>query len=424
MMDNVALRERGPVRFMGTLKLTNANRACLSEQGKHRLRRDLSRRFGREGEQHFNSPKFKVKINVCGELFAEPQGLDSSDVPTIVARDTSTMLEHEFEVRSLHTQTYALSRRYLAEWKLLREIITIADSNKGKTIVARTPRWLVSEYLKANAEHFHEINQNPSLDTRHVHRAEVYNLLAQYGQWLLNKVSKAKLLDKPSLSEFLEEAGKLRQSQCAGNIDDLEQRWPQDELMSDHEEQATQDISMEPEDILYEHDYQHTYRQVGGRQASSELFADWQILPEDEEFAMYTKPEVLAAVPDALFYREPIFPAGSRWYCPVDTCDYSIHLREAYRMKFKWMGDDDRKFLRSGFWCPTTDRAVELFNDIVEHHFYEHLRMAGIKHVARHCHGRDAMGNSQYELIELNGPRQVKPEYDRFKFEWVNAYHH
>lgn len=137
------------------------------------------------------------------------------------------------------------------------------------------------------------------------------------------------------------------------------------------------------------------------------------MFPEDEEFAMDTRPEVLAAVPEELLYHEPVFPAGSRWYCPAFKCDYCIILREAYLMDFKWMSNDDRNFLRSGLWCPTTDRAVELFNDAVEDHFYQHLRKAGIKHVARRFRGRDAMGNPQFETIELNGPRQVKPEYDR-----------
>lgn len=76
MMDNMALRECGPVYFMGTLKLTDENKICLTERGRQRLRQDLLRRFGREGEIRFNSQKFKAKVKVWGELFAEPRGLD------------------------------------------------------------------------------------------------------------------------------------------------------------------------------------------------------------------------------------------------------------------------------------------------------------------------------------------------------------
>ena len=99
-------RDRGPVFFMGVLKLTDRNRVCLTRDGARRLRQELSRRFGRAGEQYFDGSGLSLKVKVCGELFAEPIGLDSqfhssflcidflmgallaTDEFTIVARDT------------------------------------------------------------------------------------------------------------------------------------------------------------------------------------------------------------------------------------------------------------------------------------------------------------------------------------------------
>ena len=41
--------------------------------------------------------------------------------------------------------------------------------------------------------------------------------------------------------------------------------------------------------------------------------------------------------------------------------------------------------------------------------------MAGIKHVARRCVGRDALNNPRYQFVVLDGPRQVKPDYDQVR---------
>lgn len=168
------------------------------------------------------------------------------------------MVEHEFRVRSLHARSYALSREYLAKWKLLREIISITNDNKKTPVGERTPGWFVSKYLEANSEYFNEMKEDDSLGVRHVHRAEVYNMLAEHHQWLREKITKLKLLNKHTMSEFAKEAGRIRKNETYGECDDLEQRWRSDELVSDREEEVNESVPMDAEDIIYENDYQHT----------------------------------------------------------------------------------------------------------------------------------------------------------------------
>ena len=76
IVEDKTLRDRGPVYFMGSLELTSRNKACLSEQGRQRLCKDLSRRRnGMDVGHFFNGESFNVKVDVCGELFGEPLGL-------------------------------------------------------------------------------------------------------------------------------------------------------------------------------------------------------------------------------------------------------------------------------------------------------------------------------------------------------------
>lgn len=56
---------------MGTLKITDANKKRLSEEGKQRLLDDLAR------HKKYSGPAFAATVKICGQLFGEPGGLES-----------------------------------------------------------------------------------------------------------------------------------------------------------------------------------------------------------------------------------------------------------------------------------------------------------------------------------------------------------
>lgn len=342
-------------------------------------------------------------------------------------------------MQTLHVQSYALSRKFLSKWAVFREIISLARRYDQTPLVERTPRWLVTKYLEANLEHFNANNPDRTQTPRHVHRAEVYTMFGRHSRWLQGKITKDKLLDKNAWKRFVHEVEiRWKDFNAAGpkrdphDCDQLDELWPEeDEILP--EEQAVPEDRMELDDDLYiDHDYENTvslccespfvhseltqtflhakYHRVGAGQAGLDPLLE-QPQDEDERNETLTDPAVLAAVPKLLHSRPPPFPTNSEWYCPIDSCSYTIVLREAYKKKFEWMDEDDKQFLRSQRWGPTDGRAVELFYDIVEHHFYEHLEMAGIKHIARRYVGKDVQGRPCYEDVEIKGPRQVLPEY-------------
>lgn len=119
-----------------------------------------------------------------------------------------------------------------------------------------------------------------------------------------------------------------------------------------------------------------------------------------------TNPDVFAAVKKMLLHQEPAFPTTSRWRCP--ECNHQVNLR--HNGHFYWMNEADKRLLFSKEWGPTNGEAVELFHDIVEHHFYEHLEMSGIKYMACRPTGTDIRGQQRYDLVQLSGPRQLKDE--------------
>lgn len=108
------------------------------------------------------------------------------------------------------------------------------------------------------------------------------------------------------------------------------------------------------------------------------------------------------------------------------------------------MNAADRRLLSSNEWGPTNGTAVDLFHDIVEHHFYEHLEMAGIKHMACRLIGTDIRGQQQYDFVQLCGPGQIRDEFigvsvsksgcifffslniqmSQYKFEWKKPGNH
>lgn len=82
IVDNKIIRDRGPILFMGTLRITAENKGCLTEDGEQRLRQDLSYRIGRMDKQYFHSPDFTVTVDICGELFLEPRELECQSLVT------------------------------------------------------------------------------------------------------------------------------------------------------------------------------------------------------------------------------------------------------------------------------------------------------------------------------------------------------
>lgn len=177
-------------------------------------------------------------------------------------------------MQSLHVQSYARSRIYLSKWRVFREINILAGQNEATSVQERSPRWLVKRYLEANLIDFENNNKDhPTYTPRHVHRSEVFNLLARHCYWLTEKLSKQRpaVVDTAAWKKFVayvnprleglrvpNQANHINQLDC----NDIDEFFSEEvELMPDEEQPADVDALLETDhEDDYELGFQETVR--------------------------------------------------------------------------------------------------------------------------------------------------------------------
>lgn len=157
---------------------------------------------------------------------------------------TSCHRNRSFHVQSMDVETYALSRLYLARYRLLRDmrdLIRIAREQSDKNISNDdlTFEWYVKQYLqhKSTTPYFHEHRLIHDSDEdsdvepktngqlklgkirklRHVSRAEVRSLFAMHARWLVHdqrkvKFQKSRVINLESWKASLQECKRWRES--------------------------------------------------------------------------------------------------------------------------------------------------------------------------------------------------------------------
>ena len=141
-------------------------------------------------------------------------------------------VSQHFVIESMHVHAYRLSRDYITKHVLFETIARTVEANKESILVDRTPRWLVSKYLQhermRGVYYDDEDDDCETYTPRHVHRGEVYSLLARYCDEIRVRIRKeAYRLDYLTWTEFCEIVQARREGDVTfSNCDELESRWP------------------------------------------------------------------------------------------------------------------------------------------------------------------------------------------------------
>ncbi|KAH8120312.1 hypothetical protein DFH11DRAFT_1539480 [Phellopilus nigrolimitatus] len=388
MIENLELREQAPVYFKGILNVTEIK--WLTERGEDWLRHDVLNRSGLADDLKYwiNHKHIKVRVFVVGELLAHPGDLE--------------MLQEIafFPFKAGH-----------------RNGLSISTWSRINGISMRTRR-------------------NKIFTPRHVHRAEIYALFGRHSQWLLEKSSKKNLLNKGAWQRFcLEVEARLHRTMPPGqkeeldNWDELEKLWAIDEdnTAIDNEPRFLPlKAEADESELEYfsDHGNRETYTCVKDGQTSRSITPD-EKPPSSRVSRKYTDPAVLDEVPKAFYKQRPIFPTNFEWCCSEKACQYAIHFHRLSEANLEGVDRADREYLQSMCWSPTNDsRIIELFHDMVERHYYEHLEKSGIRHVTSRCVGEDILKQPVLQEIVLNEPRRLKSGDTNFRFEWVKPKNH
>lgn len=372
----------------------------------------------------FGNPKYLTDCKATEysyasqNLFIESLGRYDLDKKTAhiqcTNRDSSTSEKTwVYLVGSMDIHTYHHSRLYLSQYRALHAINLIKRHNDSlptheQTLLeGRTPAWLIDRYIrlvKLNDERCHD--NNPTYHGRHVHRSEAYQLFGRHARWLRILVKKQKLLNNNAWSTFCVEAeGRNRmrkEGKTEEQIDEVYGPIPdppdpeeeQEHFLTDDDKDDAGDM-----DVDYANDYPvRTFSELYWTRAEISYYsqnedyekeayspgANSPLFSDDEENLAVKKsrasldPLVGAEVPQEILWR-PTIPRSFVWFCPVKDCDYMINLHKLTDENLNEMQPDDKKWLRQKQWKLSDERFTELFDDMVERHYFTHLDSRHIK---------------------------------------------
>ena len=86
----------------------------------------------------------------------------------------------------------------------------------------------------------------------------------------------------------------------------------------------------------------------------------------------------LAAVPKALL-DVPVLPPGMVWECPISDCNHFLDFNTLSGEAFEKLPQELSVRLSLGKWTRDSSDFVDLFEDMVEGHYIEHLRELGVQ---------------------------------------------
>lgn len=427
MIEDRDARKNGLVHFKGELIVDDVD--LLTETGYRYIYRELEQRL----PIVFQAPNFSlsnflnkntVRVIIIGTLLFEPLKLDVGGLPKLVARDEELRTDYGFLVLSLHCSTYELSRLYLSRYHIWRTILAISkESHRAEEL--RTPKWLVSAYIKYNNKLERPLNHT----SRPLDRVEIYKTIGPHVTWIKEKIRREgiKPLNSLEWDLFCKKMGRYRNRNIDENdCDEIEEQWSEVES-SDDEESIPQEEGRF--DISRAENFAHTYREVRDEAGSLEISP-----ADDYEEEEITDPSILEVVPISLMDQAPRFPATSPWECTDPSCSYTINLHNPSTDNLIGLSRNDINFIRSLKWDPGNSRIVTLFNSMVEAHFHDHLKEAGVRLLVFYEGDIDVFGRRRIIKKEITGPGQITEEIEKnmsgIKMEWkqprnhLPAFHH
>lgn len=106
-------------------------------------------------------------------------------------------------------------------------------------------------------------------------------------------------------------------------------------------------------------------------------------------------------------FNRPSIPPDFNWRCPVPNCKHSIHLLNPRDDTLKDLNDVDKAYIRSKQWKMSDQRLLELFEDMVERHYFRHFMEKDIKLVAYGTSER-RRGHRVMKEREVTKPGELK----------------
>ncbi len=95
------------------------------------------------------------------------------------------------------------------------------------------------------------------------------------------------------------------------------------------------------------------------------------------------------------------------WRCPFDTCRYYADFLNPSGPFLDDLSVNDRKFLLNKGWNSDDEEFLELFEDIVEHHYFMHLESMRVKVLSFRTALEDVNGEPVLKERIILGPRTV-----------------
>ena len=115
------------------------------------------------------------------------------------------------------------------------------------------------------------------------------------------------------------------------------------------------------------------------------------------------------AIPDILF-RAPEFPSNFVWWCPIDGCDFSIDFLNPNRVDVaSSLSEESQHFLYSKMWDSENERLREIFEDLVEDHYFVHLTEYGVKLIGFNTNRVDVHGRPMLEERRISKHGELVP---------------
>ncbi|KAF9059526.1 hypothetical protein BDP27DRAFT_1407573 [Rhodocollybia butyracea] len=317
-------------------------------------------------------------------------------------------------IRSLDVFTYSLSQNYLEQWRFLRFIQGLTSSYPSESITPRFIALKMIEMCRRDTNH-HRYVYDTSVDSdvdaegntklprrlRHIHKTEVYSIMASYAEWFLAQQlvtghKKHTYVNLRTWYQFCLKARALKSKRRASkksvwgqpytektqqtykhtNIIDLsrfgkveggwEDKIERRCLRSPEPDLPDEDFVGEPEPEQIQVDEDHHGRvqydhdmELSDVPSDDSNDTDWEF-----DFSPW------------LLQRPRLMRGATGWGCPDPDCQFSVNildLRRSNELATKY------PFLRQEFELVFTDpRVQELMMLKIGDHYEDHLRQLGI----------------------------------------------
>ncbi|TDL28351.1 hypothetical protein BD410DRAFT_780847 [Rickenella mellea] len=417
--SDLRARDRAAIRFRGFLLLEDLR--WLSQAGEELLKRELRRRHDKYALGYFVKHEKNIRVLIQGTLHLHPAYLTKSKGLQIFSIDRTGLQIRQYDVISLNARTYSLSKLFLSRYRTLDALKAIVKRNPSTPIEERTPIWLVDKYFENINQRNDELRQNDSTFLpRHIHRSDIFNIFGQHSDWLQELVIKQKLLNKVAWATFCSEAKTRKQRRFWDNdkISIRTARWKH--------EASPAEVGSDMEDIEFDETSgwarrTYTYH-VEGFSPPSSNFPDAAPKPSSDSDSDSDAPckktlgsSVIGRIPPQVIMT-PVIPQDYLWSCPIPSCNYDINLLDLSRENLAGLHAKDQKWLLGKSWTLEEQRLCELFWDVAESHYFNHLRENGIKVFGHGTDEVDRHGRRIFRRRKINQPRQLRTD-DNALFE-------